>query len=319
VLEHPEDPGQRLIEAAAAWSKAGEHDRAESTIRRVMDGGSEEDVAYAWPVLIEILFDAGKEDEAREELERLSASEPSDITCVNTAELLEERGEYKAALAWADRGVTLWGGDADGVKERLSDAPGPFVAMSSGTAMRARLRQMLGHQPDEIDKIIERFETEFDRQAREIAAKFFARNRGDADGRPRLVRGMFWPRGALAEVSRRWPALIPPSVVESGCYWSELEAQFADAAGTGGRIVEIVPLDPDGLAKQAADEGLPVEDDGLRWRYREVQAERGLEISWPPPRNGPCWCGSGSKYKKCCGHPANRQPHTTHAQATEEP
>ena len=22
---------------------------------------------------------------------------------------------------------------------------------------------------------------------------------------------------------------------------------------------------------------------------------------WPPGRNEPCWCGSGKKYKKCCG------------------
>ncbi|WP_408997352.1 SEC-C metal-binding domain-containing protein [Streptomyces acidiscabies] len=25
---------------------------------------------------------------------------------------------------------------------------------------------------------------------------------------------------------------------------------------------------------------------------------------WPPPRNGPCWCDSGRKYKKCCGAPS---------------
>ncbi|MEV6140612.1 SEC-C metal-binding domain-containing protein [Nocardia sp. NPDC051990] len=24
-------------------------------------------------------------------------------------------------------------------------------------------------------------------------------------------------------------------------------------------------------------------------------------MDWPPPRNAPCWCGSGRKYKKCCG------------------
>jgi hypothetical protein len=24
---------------------------------------------------------------------------------------------------------------------------------------------------------------------------------------------------------------------------------------------------------------------------------------WPPERNSPCWCGSNSKYKKCCGNP----------------
>jgi uncharacterized protein YchJ len=24
-------------------------------------------------------------------------------------------------------------------------------------------------------------------------------------------------------------------------------------------------------------------------------------VAWPPERNTPCWCGSGTKYKKCCG------------------
>ncbi|MFD8005947.1 SEC-C metal-binding domain-containing protein [Streptomyces mirabilis] len=26
--------------------------------------------------------------------------------------------------------------------------------------------------------------------------------------------------------------------------------------------------------------------------------------AWPPSRNGPCWCDSGRKYRKCCGAPA---------------
>ena len=28
-------------------------------------------------------------------------------------------------------------------------------------------------------------------------------------------------------------------------------------------------------------------------------------IPWPPGRNEPCWCGSGRKYKKCCGAPSS--------------
>ncbi|MGW2524415.1 SEC-C metal-binding domain-containing protein [Streptomyces sp. NPDC001617] len=27
-------------------------------------------------------------------------------------------------------------------------------------------------------------------------------------------------------------------------------------------------------------------------------------VAWPPARNGPCWCGSEHKYKKCYGNPA---------------
>ncbi len=31
---------------------------------------------------------------------------------------------------------------------------------------------------------------------------------------------------------------------------------------------------------------------------------RGGTREWPPARNEPCWCGSGTKYKKCCGAPS---------------
>jgi tetratricopeptide (TPR) repeat protein len=36
-----------------------------------------------------------------------------------------------------------------------------------------------------------------------------------------------------------------------------------------------------------------------RARYAASLADDVIE--WPPGRNDPCWCGSGSKYKKCCG------------------
>lgn len=31
------------------------------------------------------------------------------------------------------------------------------------------------------------------------------------------------------------------------------------------------------------------------------EPEAGEGRRWPPGRNEPCWCGSGRKYKRCCG------------------
>jgi uncharacterized protein YecA (UPF0149 family) len=42
---------------------------------------------------------------------------------------------------------------------------------------------------------------------------------------------------------------------------------------------------------QYAAELAPLHDDSL--------------LSWPPARNQRCWCGSGRKYKKCCGAPGS--------------
>ncbi len=35
-----------------------------------------------------------------------------------------------------------------------------------------------------------------------------------------------------------------------------------------------------------------------------ILTPEGELIPWPPERNDPCWCGSGVKYKKCCGRPS---------------
>ncbi|WP_442914364.1 SEC-C metal-binding domain-containing protein [Kribbella sp. NBC_00709] len=38
-------------------------------------------------------------------------------------------------------------------------------------------------------------------------------------------------------------------------------------------------------------------------RIRHDELPDGRRVAWPPPRNQVCWCGSGIKYKKCCGGP----------------
>jgi hypothetical protein len=30
--------------------------------------------------------------------------------------------------------------------------------------------------------------------------------------------------------------------------------------------------------------------------------------AWPPRGHQPCWCGTGTKYRRCCGHPAVAAP-----------
>ncbi|MCW2984341.1 MAG: hypothetical protein JWR63_1911 [Conexibacter sp.] len=39
----------------------------------------------------------------------------------------------------------------------------------------------------------------------------------------------------------------------------------------------------------------------VRARAAYDVAQEGGAIAWPPGRNDPCWCGTGKKYKKCCG------------------
>lgn len=61
------------------------------------------------------------------------------------------------------------------------------------------------------------------------------------------------------------------------------------------RSAEFIPW----VADNAPDEPDPSQ---LRAQYAaDVARDPSRTIAWPPGRNAPCWCGSGRKYKKCCG------------------
>jgi tetratricopeptide (TPR) repeat protein len=52
--------------------------------------------------------------------------------------------------------------------------------------------------------------------------------------------------------------------------------------------------------------GSAVTDAAVRQAHHDDQDAAGRGSAGPPPRNAPCWCGSGVKYKKCCGRPGAR-------------
>ncbi|MDX6211619.1 MAG: hypothetical protein QOF82_706, partial [Frankiales bacterium] len=57
-----------------------------------------------------------------------------------------------------------------------------------------------------------------------------------------------------------------------------------------------------GLTEFSAQLGLTAVDSDVEEAYLEhlLDSPDAREVLWPPPRNAPCWCGSGAKYKKCC-------------------
>lgn len=67
--------------------------------------------------------------------------------------------------------------------------------------------------------------------------------------------------------------------------------------------VRLVPLTIGGLRAFAAASGLDPARRSTRMAYMSAMGAGAPEIPWPPERNAGCWCGSGVKYKKCCGRP----------------
>lgn len=104
-----------------------------------------------------------------------------------------------------------------------------------------------------------------------------------------------WAQGLLNATSYR----------DHGDYRRETEQTLRAMAGRADAGIRVVALDVPGLLAYAQREGQDPADRQTRLAYTGWLHESGTpSVAWPPERNGPCWCGSGGKYKRCCGSPA---------------
>jgi uncharacterized protein YecA (UPF0149 family) len=115
------------------------------------------------------------------------------------------------------------------------------------------------------------------------------------------VQVLFWPRGEIAEAHRRFPDMVEQGDAESVCRDRELANR--ELAEAGHPRITLVPLRVAALAEFAEATGSDPREEATKWACMAAALARGEAIGWPPGRNEPCWCGSGRKYKKCCGRP----------------
>lgn len=293
ALEYPEQRGEILLEAARAWSRAGRPERATGLISEVIDAGGEY-ACYARLQLAELLFGSGRNDEARAALTSLATDpELHDGHCMMVAELLAEREELTESLRWYDRCLARLSA------ERIAAVAGPdgWLAMDVVSVRGRRdVRRRLGLPPDATDAIVPTAPFEGRGSVPTSAAELL--NQLDDGARaPGQLLVLTFRRDQRAEARRVWPDEYDTSDEE---YYPAAEGQWREMAERGVASIQVVPILVEELVAFAAQVGGSPTDSALKTRYIDtVPAER--MISWPPPRNAPCWCGSGGKYKKCCG------------------
>ncbi|WP_194907026.1 SEC-C metal-binding domain-containing protein [Catenulispora rubra] len=306
--QYPESRADCLLEAAESWARAGEPERASALLRPLIAEGGE-NAEYARFAVADIAFGTGDTELGYAELAGLRAARPRhDGPCQLAAELLAERGDLAGALEWYNLAVA-----------RLSDADLEEVALSSAgyltagmvLAGRAAIRSHLGFTPDDLDRLA----PEPGPRALRGQARTGAAPRGftpidkigeavEEHGQQTRVQVLVYRRADLAEAESRWPDLLIPEAHD--VYYRRQEQQCRQMSENGTSSIILVAAEPQPMAEYAALHGGTVHDDDLRLAYLNAKVARGDSIAWPPPRNGPCWCGSGVKYKKCCGSPANR-------------
>ncbi len=290
--EYPDERGEILLEAAEAWRMAGRSDRARELLARVIREGGEDGCSARF-TLAESYFEDGHVDEAYAELERLAHDAAlTEGSCTFAAELLAERGDLGGALRWYDRAVMRLD------PEDLEVLRGPEGWMQVSSVMlrgRREVRRRLGLPADATDEIAPL--APLQRQPVDVED---LRDHLESGRTPAQVRMLVFQRGERAEARRRWPAEYAAPDEE---YYPAAERRWRELAASGVPAIRVVPAIVSQLCRFAEEVGASPTDSEVKARYAGTVAEERV-IAWPPPRNGPCWCGSGGKYKKCCGRVA---------------
>ncbi|HWB70572.1 MAG TPA: SEC-C metal-binding domain-containing protein [Solirubrobacterales bacterium] len=208
-----------------------------------------------------------------------------------------EEGEATFAAARAEHPDDPWLLSALGAARRGSgDLEGAVRAFEEALALaragsdrnmtrrlraeRRECREDLGLPPDEDDLLARRDDPELPDAAAYTVAWF--------------------PRDQIEAALERWPSLAG-DLRDPDAYCRLIEDRLREVRGATGRVPSLAPLEVDALIEFAAEQGLDPDTGSARSGFAALLDSRGEVVPWPPGRNDPCWCGSGRKYKRCCG------------------
>lgn len=287
--QYPEERGEILLEAAEAWQRAGEYDRATALFGEAISLGGE-DGGAARVALADLLFELDRVDEAAAQLAALRRERPASVLPYHmAAELLEYRGDLNEALIW----FTMAASRLTEQEIAQVDELGLLSYANNILSGRRRVRRALEMPDDDLDALVVDaggpFFDDLDRLTESAAA------------RPREVRILFWPRPEIPRAHDRWPGLLEDTVADPALL--DRERANRELSESGVTRIVMVPLTVAALTEFADRTGVDPTDEATRRACMDSIVADGGAVSWPPPRNAACWCGSNLKYKKCCGRP----------------
>ena len=294
---------------AREYDRQSRHDDAIASLERAIElgwGGK----PHPRSDIAEFHLRAGRHEEAAAIWAELKAADPDDVWLYNAAGLsYNEIGEHELAIVWLGEGIELAmrTGDPEGIVNQLSD-------------VRRHSLKALGRELDELEQrvgpFMEEWRSEEQAQRRRLARmdEFAwsvpvirdAPRAEDHDGEEVAVSLAWFPAGEYEEAIRRWPSLAEDwADVPHGEYCARLDGNIKWMRGQGIPIHAVAPIVVEDYLAWCSERDEDPEE--ARAAYAVDRMTHGEAIAWPPGRNQPCWCGSGRKYKKCCG-PAPPRP-----------
>ncbi|HET7475915.1 MAG TPA: SEC-C metal-binding domain-containing protein [Dermatophilaceae bacterium] len=255
----------------------------------------------------EILTRHGRLAEAATIWDAVAADAPDDVWVYNNAGLeYGAIGEHELALPWLTRALefAVRTGDPERLLGQLRD-------------LRAASLAKLGREPDELQTATltltspSRWDSPISLQT---SSRIDRRVNIAREPAPLMPVALAWlPADEYAEWPHRWPDLSDSPLlhddegepVTHAVYCRRMEGRLRVHSEAGMPRLAEVPVRSAEFIPWASDNA-PDEPDPsqLRAQYAaDVARDPSRTIAWPPGRNDPCWCGTGRKYKKCCGAP----------------
>lgn len=255
----------------------------------------------------EILTRHGRLAEAAAIWEAVAADTPDDVWVYNNAGLeYGAIGEHELALDWLTRALELAvrTGDPERLLGQLRD-------------LRAASLAALGREPDGLQTATPTL-TRREHGESQPGSRLNRKVPPAREPAPPVPVALAWlPADEYAESPQRWPDLADSPLlhddegepVSHAVYCRRMEGRLRAHSEAGMARLSVVAVrsaefNP-WVADNAPDEPDPAQ---LRAQYAaDVARDPSRTVTWPPGRNEPCWCGSGRKYKKCCGAPGAPQ------------
>jgi tetratricopeptide (TPR) repeat protein len=260
--------GDYYDELAEVASEEGDFALAVRAQRRAIELGCElpelaEDM-LAW-----YLLKSGDREEGEAAFARLRAERTGDPEIVSTlANARMDSGDDQAALEAYDEALDL--------AKQMGDHG--WIDQLRGERQYCRYEN--GLPPDEDDRLASRSHSLFSEGTHCSVAWF--------------------PRDQIEPALARWPPLAD-DLDDPDAYCRAIEARLRHLRNETGQQPSVAPLPVDRLVGFAEKNDLDAGSGKARSQLAAEIGANGEALPWPPGRNEPCWCGSGRKYKRCCG------------------
>ncbi|MBT2401020.1 SEC-C domain-containing protein [Streptomyces sp. ISL-100] len=300
----PEEP-RALVDVGWLTARGGGNEQALTLFHRAA-GFAGEFGRDAQVGIVDQLYTLRRGPEAEQAQRALRAeldAQPAGLTDLRVfddmVEVLTEAGASESALEWCQAGLDR--------AARAGDAPEAAEYRRGLALSRSFLRSELDIQLDEDDLAVEA-------EANASLAAFSELVRTewgsrldvpvDAEAFDSIV--LRWTREDFAAVRAHWPESTAHYSDDYDTYAARIQREARGYDEAGAAHVRMVTGTLADFQTYTQRTGSDPADQRTRQNYGEWRAAAYPEqtLPWPPARNGPCWCDSGRKYKKCCGTPA---------------